>query len=222
MNKLNPAEQFVSYALNIGAMELLPNGRELKSKRISPYFFNSGLFNTGESISNLAKAYAGAINRRPFPRGVIFGPAYKGIPLATAVAQALGGKIGYAFNRKEAKDHGEGGVIVGASLKGEEVIIVDDVMTTGTSSGEAVEITIANGGIPIACIIAFDRQERGKEGKLSAVQEFQKNYGIPVYAAATLTDLILFLEKTPAESGDDNIGEIIEKILAYRKEYGVD
>ncbi len=129
--------------------------------------------------------------------------------------------VDYAFNRKEAKDHGEGGIIVGASLQGKNVLIVDDVMTTGTSSGEAVEIIRANGGTPIGCVIAFDRQERGKESNLSAVEEFQKNYGIPVGAAATLADLISVLKRTPAESSDDNVGEMLEKILEYRQQYGI-
>lgn len=222
------AEAFIRYAHAIGALEFLPEGRTLKSGRISPYFFNSGLFNTGEALSTLAEGYAAAAfgystpgsvgNFRP---DVIFGPAYKGIPLATALAQAMGGDIGYAFNRKEAKDHGEGGIIVGASLEGKKVLIVDDVMTTGTSSGEAVEIIRANGGLPIGCVIAFDRQERGKESELSAVQEFMRNYEIPVRAAATLSDLIGLMERTPAEGGDDEIGEMLEKIRAYSKEYGV-
>lgn len=213
------AETFVKYALHVRALELLPEGRKLKSGRISPYFFNSGLFNTGETITHLAQAYAAAA--RSFPRpDVVFGPAYKGIPLATAVAQAIGGNVGYAFNRKEAKDHGEGGIIVGAPLAGKTVLIVDDVMTTGTSSGEAVEIIRANGGTPIGCVIAFDRQERGKENELSAVLEFELTYEIEVAAAATLTDLITVLRRTPVVSGDDWAGEILEKILTYRAEYG--
>lgn len=215
-----PAETFIAYALHIGALELLPEGRALKSGRISPYFFNSGLFNTGETITNLALAYAAAASE--FTPEIVFGPAYKGIPLATALAQAIGGNVGYAFNRKEAKDHGEGGIIVGASLAGKNVLIVDDVMTTGTSSGEAVEIIRANGGIPIGCVIAFDRQERGKEGIHSAVQEFEQTYGITVRAAATLSDLISLLRHTLAESPDDHqVGEMLEEILAYRKAYGV-
>ncbi|MFZ2167485.1 MAG: orotate phosphoribosyltransferase [Minisyncoccia bacterium] len=211
-----PAEQFVEYALKIGALELVPEGRKLKSGRISPYFFNSGLFNTGETISKLAEAYFAAMYN-PFLLDVIFGPAYKGIPLAVAVAQIIGGDVGYAFNRKEAKDHGEGGIIVGASIRGNNVVIVDDVMTTGTSSGEAVEIIRANGGTPIGCIIAFDRLERGKETDLSAVQEFQRNYGIPVRAAATLADLISVLEKSEKASDAVALG----MILKYRDEYGV-
>lgn len=219
LNPQNPAETFVAYAIGIGALELLPQGRALKSGRFSYHFFNSGLFNTGDTLTNLAKAYAAAASE--FTPEVVFGPAYKGIPLATALAQAIGGKIGYSFNRKEEKDHGEGGIIVGASLAGKNVLIVDDVMTTGTSSGEAVEIIRSKGGIPIGCAIAFDRQERSTEGVLSAVQQFEQTYGIPVRAAATLADLITLLERNQAEHPGDQVGEILEKILAYRKEYGV-
>lgn len=215
------AEAFIAYALGLGAIELLPNGRQLKSGRISPYFFNSGLFNTGESLTNLSKGYAATWEGMQCPE-VIFGPAYKGIPLATATAQAMGGNIGYAFNRKEAKDHGEGGTIVGSSLAGKSVLIVDDVMTTGTSSGEAVEIIRANGGVPIGCVIAFDRQERGKDSTNSAVQEFEKNYGVPVRAAATLSDLIGFLSETASnQHAEPEVGVILGKILAYKNEYGV-
>lgn len=209
-----PAEVFLTYALSIGALELLPEGRKLKSGRMSPYFFNSGLFCTADAITQLAKAYVAATGcvRRP---EVVFGPAYKGIPLAVAVAEAFGGKVGYAFNRKEAKDHGEGGIIVGASISGKDVLIVDDVMTTGRSSGEAVEIIRANGGILSDCTIAFDRQERSMEGESSAIQEFEQIYGISVHAATTLSDLIGLLERTPEADG------ILEQILAYQKQYGV-
>jgi orotate phosphoribosyltransferase len=213
--RTTPAEQFVEYALGLDALELVPEGRTLKSGRVSPYFFNSGLFNTGGSLSKLARAYVAAIDGN-FRPDIVFGPAYKGIPLAVAVAQAIGGNIGYAFNRKEAKDHAEGGIIVGASPKGKKVLLVDDVMTTGTSLDEAVEIIRTNGGIIICCVIAFDRQERGKEGNLSAVQEFQQNYGIPVRAAATLADLISYMRKTRQEES------MQDKIRAYQKQYGAD
>lgn len=218
-------ERFVKYAIQIGAIEFVPEGRKLKSGRNSPYFFNSGLFNTGNTIGELGKIYVYEfLKHHVTTPEVVFGPAYKGIPLAVITAHQFSMlasiNIGYAFNRKEEKTHGDGGTIVGASLAGKSVLIVDDVMTTGTSSGEAVEIIRANGGTPIGCVIAFDRQERGKESGLSAVQEFQKNYEIPVYATATLADLISFLRKLPPESGDDNTGEILEKILTYQKEYG--
>lgn len=202
------AHKFLRFCLDIGAIELLPQGRALKRGRVSPYFFNSGLFNTGDSISRLAEAYAAA--SQEFLPDVVFGPAYKGIPLAVAVAQALGGQVGYSFNRKEAKDHGEGGTIVGASLAKKRVLVVDDVMTTGTSSGEAVEIIRANGGIPIGAVIAFDRQEQGRNGTQSAVQEFETTYSIPVRSAAKLADLINCLS-----------GDMLEKVLAYKKQYGV-
>lgn len=222
---LTPNERFIQYAISIGALEFVLEGRKLKSGRISPYFFNSGLFNTGATIAALGRTYAQEIHRNIPAPWFIFGPAYKGIPLAvmTAVelARATDAVVGYAFNRKEEKTHGDGGTIVGASMTHKNVLVVDDVMTTGTSSGEAVEIIRAQGGHVVACVIAFDRQERGKESELSAVQEFEQNYGISVYAAATLADLISFLQKVPAESGDDNTGEILEKILAYQKEYGV-
>jgi len=215
-----PSREFVRYALSIGALELVPGGRKLKSERISPYFFNSGLFNTGLSLAKLASAYVSVIRGGYTRSQVIFGPAYKGIPLVSAVATLLGDDTGYAFNRKEEKDHGDGGMLVGASLKGKRVTILDDVMTTGSSIIEAAEIIRAAGGMPVNCVISFDRQERAS-GELSAVQEFEQKYKIPVLAAATLTDLISVLEHTSAESGDDNIGEFLEEILAYKAQYGV-
>lgn len=222
------AEEFVSFALRISALELVLEGRKLKSGRISPYFFNSGLFKTGHSLSQLAKSYIEPIYRNGCCPDVIFGPAYKGIPLVAAVSVTLGNSVGYAFNRKETKDHGEGGIIVGSSLQGKRVVVIDDVMTTGTSSGEAVEIIRANGGIPIGCVIAFDRQERGKESDLSAVQEFEQNYGIPVRAAATLSDLIGVLKRycdsydsSDISNNEEPPFEALRKILAYREQYGV-
>lgn len=222
---LTPSERFVQYAISIGALEFVPEGRKLKSGRISPYFFNSGLFNTGATVSELGKVYASAILSHFAIPQVIFGPAYKGIPLsvitAVALTSATGENVGYAFDRKEEKTHGDGGTIVGAPLDNVSVVLVDDVMTTGTSSGEAFNIVCTKGGDPIGCVIAFDRQERSKEGDLSATQEFEQNYGIPVVAAATLADLVSFLQKRLFLNVDDPCSEILEKILAYQKEYGV-
>lgn len=212
------AARFIGYALGIGALEIVPEGWKMENGRISPYSFNSDLFNTDGSISNLAHAYtAAACELNP---EVVFGLAYKGTPLAKAVAQTIGGNIDYAFNRKEVKDHGESDIIVGASLKGKKVLIVDDVMTTGTSYGQAVEIIRANGGIPIGCVIAFDRKEQGNEGVLSAVDEFELKYHIPVCAAGTIWDLITFFDILK-DSGNIEAGEALEKILAYQKQYGM-
>lgn len=216
--KNTSAMQFVRYALAIGALELVPEGRKLKSGRMSPYFFNSGLFNSNESLSELAKAYAAAAQE--FVPDVVFGPAYKGIPLAVATALAMPSKVGYAFDRKEEKDHGDGGIIVGMPITGKRVVIIDDVITSGGSFTEAFNLISKLGGIPVGGVISFNRQERGKDSDLSAVQEFEQKFGIPVRAAATREDLISVLEATPAESGDDAVGEILEKILAYSKEYG--
>lgn len=220
------SKNFVRYSLSIGAIELVPEGRKLKSGRVSPYFFNSGLFNTGESIYELAAAYAFPIATafKHTKVDVIFGPAYKGIPLATAVSMVMflrhGISIGYAFNRKEVKNHGEGGIIVGCSLVNKKVLIIDDVMTTGTSSGEAVDIIRVNGGVPVGCVIAFDRQERQDYGKFSAVEGFENNYDIPVYPAATLLDLIEELRED-RDGAFPKGKETLVELMKYRDQYGV-
>lgn len=213
------AQQFVKFALEIGAIELLPEGRQLKSKRISPYFFNSGLFNTGPALERLAVAYAAAVVNQGEVPDVLFGPAYKGIPLAAAtalMANRMGYRFGYAFNRKEAKGHGEGGLLVGHTVAGRTVAILDDVLTTGDTKGEAANFVRGEGGTPVKVVIAFDRQEKGVTTDLSAVQEFERAHGIPVSAAATLDDLVRVLEASRVPEHAD----ILPKILAYREEYG--
>lgn len=232
MNKPSTfATNFVEYAIAIGALELVPEGRRLKSGRIAPYFFNSGLFCSGKSIIQLAGAYAGLIDRmindKFLPDDiVVFGLAYKGTFLAPTIAMQLAWKyhhdVGYASNRKEAKDHGEGGIVLGASLRGKKVVLIDDVMTTGTSFREAVDIVRTNDGTPVCAMIAFDRQECGKDSKLSAVQEFEQEFGIPVRPAATLDDLVAVLEDRLTDEHDhQQVGPILDKIRAYREQYGV-
>ncbi|PCJ25188.1 MAG: orotate phosphoribosyltransferase [SAR86 cluster bacterium] len=191
----------------------------LKSGRTSPYFFNAGLFNTGEKISFLANCYADAIVDGKQDFDVLFGPAYKGIPLATATAMALASKHNinkpYCFNRKEAKTHGEGGSIVGAELKG-EVLIIDDVITAGTAIREAVEIITSCGAKLCSIAVAMDRQERGT-GQLSAIQEIEENYQIKVVSIISLQNIVDYLMSTNNES----LQQHLDAVVAYRKEYGV-
>lgn len=191
-----------------------------KSGRSTPYFFNAGLFNTGAALDRLAQFYAKAISASSLQFDMLFGPAYKGIMLATATAMALsrepagkGGRdLPFAFNRKEAKDHGEGGSIVGAPLSG-RVLIVDDVMTAGTAVRESVEIIRAAGAVPAGVAISLDRMERGS-GPLSAVQEVEKNYAMPVVSIANLDHLLAYLQHTP------ELRQNIDTISEYRKQYG--
>jgi len=170
----------------------------LKSGRKSPYFFNAGLFNTGGRLAQVGKYYAAALIEAGLKYDVVFGPAYKGIPLASAAAIALSEKhnldVPYCFNRKEAKDHGEGGVIVGASLDGKAAIMVDDVMTAGTAAREGAAIIEAAGGTLAGIVILLDRQEKGADTDLSAVQQVQKTFGVPVLSIASLAHLIEFLD----------------------------
>ncbi len=188
----------------------------LKSGRRSPYFFNAGLFNTGRAIGSLGRFYARAAAVSGVAFDMLFGPAYKGIPLVTATAAAMAEHehrdLPFAFNRKEAKDHGEGGTIVGAPLKG-RVLIVDDVITAGTAIRESIDTIRAHGAEPAGVLIALDREERGR-GERSAVQEVQDTMGLPVVAVLRLRDLMVHLEET----GD---GEILESVRAYRERYGV-
>ena len=189
----------------------------LKSGRTSPYFFNAGLFQTGSALSKLSRFYAQAIIESDLQFDMIFGPAYKGIPLVSTIAMALHEQHGidypYAFNRKEAKTHGEGGSIVGAPLKG-RVLIVDDVITAGTAIREAADIVAAHGAELAGVAISLDRQEKG-QGELSAVQEVQESYGIEVVNIVSLPDVI----KHVSESMNDEV--ILKSVQAYRETYGV-
>lgn len=189
----------------------------LKSGRNSPYFFNAGLFNTGEALSRLGKFYAAAIVDAGIPYDLLLGPAYKGIPLATATAVALFNDyqldVPYVFNRKEAKDHGEGGNLVGAPLEG-KALIIDDVITAGTAIREVMSIIDQAGAAPAGVVIALDRQERGT-GELSAIQEVERDYNIPVINIISLGDLIEYLE----EQG--NMQQELDSIQEYRRNYGI-
>jgi len=189
----------------------------LKSGRQSPYFFNSGLFNDGKSLARLGRFYASAIQAANIKYDMLFGPAYKGIPLASAVAMALADdydiNMPYCFNRKEAKDHGEGGTTLGAPLHG-KILIIDDVISAGTSVNLSVEIIRQAGATTAGTTIALDRQERG-EGKLSAVQEVEQWHQISVISIITLENMIEYLEKIPSMS------ENLDRIRQYRESYGV-
>jgi len=206
-------QAFLEFAL---ARQVLRFGEFVtKAGRRSPYFYNSGLFDDGESLRTLGKYYAQALIASGVGFDQLFGPAYKGIPLvaATAVALAeLGQNVPWSFNRKEAKDHGEGGTVVGAPLKG-RVVIVDDVITDGGAKREAIELLRAQGADPAGVLIGFDRQERGL-GQRSAVQELAADYGVPVIAIATLDDLMTFLAARPAMRAQASAVE------AYRAQYG--
>ncbi len=187
-----------------------------KAGRQSPYFFNAGLFNDGASTLQLAKFYAQAIIESKIKFDMLFGPAYKGIILAAATAMMLAEKgvnVPFAYNRKEAKDHGEGGVLVGAPLQG-RVLIIDDVISAGTSVRESVKLIEAEGATPAAVAIALDRMEKGS-GQLSAVQEVEQQYGLPVVAIANLHDLLSMLQDSPALAGH------LQPVQDYRNRYGV-
>jgi len=190
----------------------------LKSGRKSPYFFNSGLFNSGACLARLGSYYASAIAASGVEFDLLYGPAYKGIPLVAAVATQFSNDrnldIPYSFNRKEAKDHGEGGMIVGAPLAG-RVLIVDDVISAGTSTRESVSIINNAGAQPIGVAIALDRQERG-QGTLSSVQEVASTLGLTVISIATLTDVIEYLQMSGQYRSE------LERMQVYRREYGVD
>jgi orotate phosphoribosyltransferase len=189
----------------------------LKSGRSSPYFFNMGRIDSGAALAGLGRSYAAAAIRSGVPFDMLFGPAYKGIALAAATAIALadtqGRDVPWAYNRKEAKDHGEGGHLVGAPLTG-RVLIVDDVMTAGTAVRESLELIRAQGAEPAGVLIALDRQERG-QGELSAAQEVAAQFGIPVIAIATLADVLTYAGERPDLAAEH------QRLLAYRERYGV-
>ena len=208
-------QEFIEFAL---AQNVLRFGEfKTKAGRLSPYFFNAGLFNDGAALDRLSQFYAKAIQASGIPVDMLYGPAYKGIPLVSVTALALarsGRNLPFAFNRKEVKDHGEGGNIIGTPLSG-RVLIIDDVISAGTSVRESVEIIREAGATPCGVVIALDRMERGT-GSLSAVQEVEQDYRIPVVAVASLDDLMAFLK----QRSDFAVHEAA--VARYREEYGVE
>ncbi len=214
MNK----HQFIEFVMQTGGLKL--GSFTLKSGRVSPYFFNAGLFNTGAQLATLATGYAQTIKASQLEFDVLFGPAYKGIPLAATTSVALATQFQcnkpYAFNRKEAKTHGEGGSIVGHTLTG-NVLIIDDVITAGTAIREAIDIISANGATPAGVVVALDRMEKGA-GQHSAIQEVEQEYGIPVTSIITLNDIIDYL----AQSDDANSQGYLDAMKTYRLKFGID
>ncbi|ASY75157.1 MULTISPECIES: orotate phosphoribosyltransferase [Pectobacterium] len=207
--------QFIEFALS---KQVLKFGEfTLKSGRISPYFFNAGLFNTGRDLALLGRFYAAALVDSGVEFDLLFGPAYKGIPIATTAAVALAEHhdrdLPYCFNRKEAKDHGEGGSLVGSPLQG-RVMLVDDVITAGTAIRESMEIIGAHGATLAGVMIALDRQERGR-AELSAIQEVERDYQCKVISIITLTDLIAYLAEKPEMAAH------LDAVKAYREQYGI-
>ncbi|MFP1750066.1 orotate phosphoribosyltransferase [Lonsdalea quercina] len=207
--------QFIEFAL--GKQVLKFGEFTLKSGRTSPYFFNAGLFNTGRDLALLGRFYAAALMDAAIEFDVLFGPAYKGIPIATTTAVALAEHhdrdLPYCFNRKEAKDHGEGGSLVGSPLEG-RIMLVDDVITAGTAIRESMDIISAQGASLAGVLIALDRQERGR-GELSAIQEVERDYACQVISIITLKDLITYLREKP------EMAEHLAAVQTYRDRYGV-
>lgn len=211
---MNKAE-FIDFIMTTGVLKL--GEFTLKSERKSPYFFNAGLFNTGMQLARLSQAYAATIAEQNTGFDVLFGPAYKGIPLAATTSVALAEKYQldkpYAFNRKEAKDHGEGGNIVGHALKG-NILIIDDVITAGTAIRESMDLIQAQGAKPTGVIVALDRMEKG-QGDLSAIQEVERDYGIPVFSIINMNDIIDYLTNKP------DMAHYLDAMKTYRAEYGI-
>ncbi len=209
-------KDFISYALDCGVLKF--GEFQLKSGRTSPYFFNTGLFNTGAQLGKLGQFYAQALIESGIKPDILYGPAYKGIPLVSATsiayAQLTGADIPFAFNRKEAKDHGEGGSLVGAPLQG-KVLILDDVITAGTSVRESVDIIRNAHAIPAGVLIALDRQEKG-QNDVSAIQEVKDQFAMPVIAIITLANIIEYL------TSDANAeASLLDDIKAYQHLYGI-
>ncbi len=208
-------KEFIDLALELGVLRF--GEFTLKSGRVSPYFFNAGLFNTGYAAARIGRFYAAAISEADVSFDMIFGPAYKGIPLAALTAASLAEHydidVPYCYNRKEEKAHGEGGSVVGAPLQG-QVLIVDDVITAGTAVRDAYQVITSSGATIAGLAISLDRQERG-QGSLSAVQELKSSLGIPVISIVQLDDLIDILEES------EDYTEHLDPVLAYRRKYGV-
>jgi orotate phosphoribosyltransferase len=216
----NLRQEFIAFSVQAGVLKF--GEFTTKAGRQSPYFFNAGLFHDGATLARLADFYAQTLLDSGVEFDMLFGPAYKGITLASATSMALAGKgrnTSFAYNRKEAKDHGEGGTLVGAKLTG-KVVIIDDVISAGTSVRESVEMIRNAGAEPCAVLIALDRMERGgKDGQmseLSAVQEVSRNYGIPVISIGNLSDLFTYL------SADPSLAQYKDAVAAYRSKYGVE
>lgn len=206
---------FIRFAIERGVLRF--GEFTLKSGRISPYFFNAGLFNSGSALAELGRCYADALVAANLPFDVLFGPAYKGIPLAAATAVALaehhGCDLPWCFNRKEAKDHGEGGLLVGAPLTG-KALIIDDVITAGTAIREVMQIIQAQGASAAGVLIALNRQERGR-GELSAIQEVERDYGIPVLSIVALDQVLEYLAE------DAELKRHLPAVQDYRAQYGI-
>ncbi|AEG31053.1 orotate phosphoribosyltransferase [Thiomicrospira cyclica] len=214
---MNKAD-FINFIADVGVLKW--GEFTLKSGRVSPYFFNAGLFNTGAHLDQLSQAYAAAIAASGVEFDVLFGPAYKGIPLAATTSVALARDFGinkpYAFNRKEIKDHGEGGQIVGHALSG-RILIIDDVITAGTAIRESIDLIHQHGATPAGVVVALDRMERG-QGELSAIQEVEQQYGLPVMSILNLHDLIAYLADGATGTAD---AATLAAMQAYRTKYGV-
>ena len=209
---------FFEAAIRANALQF--GAYELKSGRMSPYFFNAGLFHNGQDLHQLARCYAAKIVSQNINFDILFGPAYKGIPLAAIVCSVLfekyGREVSFCYNRKEKKAHGEGGTLVGADLQNKKVLIIDDVITAGTAIAASVQLIQAQHAEIIGVVVALDRQEIAPKAKLSAIQVIEKNYGFPVFAIATFEQLIRFVQNS------NNFSHaLVQRIQNYQKSYGI-